>query len=438
MDKKPCRFFGGKNGCPKGDECPFLHQKTKNRRCRFFSSNQGCPYGFKCSFTHEPVLLEKHKLALNKQTNEQTSKKRKVLAPLYFCPVCKEQFENWENAKAHFEETAHIGAHCVQCGRTFVVMHHRNLHEKETGHDIFKGVLVQEVYLKEIPEEVPRTISMPSNDPATMLIDRFYHGGNVSLDNKNLTEDYVVSCLEWMVGNNVYKGTVKHIGIQLLLALEDVKVVVSCHDRIKGLIQRSMEENQDLQFLFQMNHVYRLDFDFSNIAKFKQEKVELKELEAKLDNEITEYSKLKDEESFDKAILIKFEKEKPTQQSMERIGSIVDTVTTVVRSLWKDAEIQLFGSTVWGLFDSNSDVDINVNISDKYMLTEKHALLQLDVIFKKQKLERVSLVLNSRVPLISVVIDGTVVDIVVNKVLNIKKTNLVAEYILGVHHSCFV
>jgi predicted nucleotidyltransferase len=421
---KPCRFFNTPQGCPKGLECPFMHQKMKHRRCRFFSSPSGCPYGLVCSFNHEPVLLEKQKKP--KVEESEGKKKKEIQESNYFCPVCKATFKEWEEAKTHFEESAHLGAHCTQCGRSFQVIHFRNLHETETSHDSFKGVLVQIAHLKEVPKELIKKLKKFTNHPRD-LIESFYSGYDLNVT--NLNEEYVISCLNYFVNENIYKGVVKILGIKLLLFLEESKVELKHHEKIKILIQQSLKQNQDLQFIFQMIYLYKLDREsmLKDLNSFKMEKLDLKELELKLDESILN-SKVIPSESVTLMIENLYEKEKPTKEDFSKRKEAFKIVKSMVEEIWKDATLEIFGSTKLEIFTSSSDVDVCVMLPDKYLMTEKYTLIEIKKKLTQKEIDS-SLVLKTRVPVLSFMINEIKFDVVVNQEINIKKTQLILEYI---------
>lgn len=423
----PCRFFGTKKGCPNGENCQFSHQKMKNRRCRFFNSPQGCPYSLNCTFTHEPLLLEKVKQSINKQNDEKSMKKQKLvqIQANYFCPVCFEKFEEWEATKTHFEESGHLGCHCTMCGKSFVVIHHRNVHEKESGHDVFRGVMVQEQSLKEIPKERIKKIINTVNDPPKLQIEHFYFGYEPKYDKQTITEDYVVKCLEYFLTNNVYKGLVKILGLKLLLTLEDSKQELKMKNEIEKLIQISLETNQDLQFIFQLIHLYKFSQDkvLKDLDSYKKEKIDLSVIESQLDNKLIDFEEVKPKESFTKSILESFDKE--VLKNSKDIDQIKDKLTLMIQEKWKDVSLNIYGSALLGLLTKESDIDICIIIPDKYMLTPKHALLELEEHLKKHGVEDIHTILNTRVPLISFKMDGNKIDIVIDQEVNIHKTLLI-------------
>src|SRR5690606_7109815 len=168
-------------------------------------------------------------------------KKRRV-AKGFFCPVCKEIFATWEECKTHFKDTAHLGAHCCICGRSFEALSHRNLHEKDTGHDMFKGLLVQK---QKLVYEEGKTEIGSVKDAVSLLIDNgsveqvgkcmvenFYHGNlSTMLDEldefiKQLEQKlgvekmifFIIDCIQYLIKMNVYKGVVKLLCIPILLA----------------------------------------------------------------------------------------------------------------------------------------------------------------------------------------------------------------------------
>ena len=54
-----CRYFNRREGCHKGDDCQYSHQKqtppankTDPKECRFFNRRNGCKYGTKCTYVH--------------------------------------------------------------------------------------------------------------------------------------------------------------------------------------------------------------------------------------------------------------------------------------------------------------------------------------------------------------------------------------------------
>ena len=52
MVKPLCKFFNTKDGCKKGDECEFRHDKTLKPLCKFFNTKDGCKKGDECEFRH--------------------------------------------------------------------------------------------------------------------------------------------------------------------------------------------------------------------------------------------------------------------------------------------------------------------------------------------------------------------------------------------------
>eukprot|EP01080_Neovahlkampfia_damariscottae_P002764 gene2764-4172_t len=421
---KPCRFFNTPNGCPKGDECTFLHQKMKPRRCRFFSSPEGCPYGFNCTFNHEPVLLQKQKK--NETKNEPKKQITEIKESNLFCPVCKQIFENWDDIKKHFEDTAHLGAHCTQCGKSFYTIHFRNLHEKETSHDRFKGVLVQTAHLKEVPKELIKKLKKFSNTPKD-FIQGFYYGYDLNVT--NITEDLVMDSLQYFLKENIYKGVVKILGIKLLLFLEESKLELKQVNKVKLLIQDSLKQNQDLQFIFQMIYLYKLDRDeqLKDYSNYKFAKVDLKLLDAKLDDEIS-----KSKPNFDEVssfIENLYEKEKPTKEMLFKRLEAFKKIKKIVNDIWSDASLDIFGSTKYEIYTETSDVDICVLIPNKYLLTDKHVLVEIKKKLFQQGIIDSSLVLKTRVPVLSFVLDDIDFDVVANQEINLKKTQLILEYI---------
>lgn len=426
---KPCIFYNTKKGCPNGDSCQFLHQKMKNRRCRFFNSPQGCPYSLNCTFTHEPVLLEKYKQSLNKQNDEKSSKKQKKETSNYFCPICFEKFEEWETTKTHFEDSGHLGCHCIMCGKSFVVIHHRNLHEKETGHDIFRGVMVQEQSLKEVPKERIKKINNTVNDDPKKQIELFYFGYEPKYDKELISEDYVIKCLEYFIHNNVYKGLVKILGIRMLLTLEDSKKELKMKNQVEKLIQDSLETNQDLQFIFQLIYLYQLSKDtiLKDLDSYKKEKFDLKTIESQIDNKLIDFNEVKNNELLTKSILTSFQSE--ILENSKEINEIKEKLSSIIKEKWPDISLHIFGSSLLGLLTKDSDIDICMMVPDKYMLTPKHALLELEDFLNKKGFEEVHTVLNTRVPVISFKMDSYKIDLVVDQEVNIHKTHLILNYI---------
>jgi len=57
-----CRFFNGKRGCNKGEDCDFLHvlkpvkpNRAGQKVCRFWKTKEGCNKGDECTFLHSDV-----------------------------------------------------------------------------------------------------------------------------------------------------------------------------------------------------------------------------------------------------------------------------------------------------------------------------------------------------------------------------------------------
>jgi predicted nucleotidyltransferase len=365
----------------------------------------------------------------------------------------------------------------VLCGESFFAISHKKKHEKITGHEEYKGISIQEKSLRktQLIQIKQNQVEKKYNDEeeyTKYLINKFYSTSTFHLekDEKGMNTFQVIYNL---MEENLYKGVVKIIGLQLLKnQLEKTKQKEE--ELLKKIVIKGIRENQDLELIQYIIEKYEMNKEMIKENYQTPTKTEMSKVKEESDKKIKYYENNLVEVK--RGIIKKVEEEVYKNYEEMRVGEGEgEKRMKVIKMLEKylidelnvKLELIIFGSFSNNLYSLDSDVDVCLKLENENnfeLIYNNQILFKIKNILsnnfdkeekniyekeenfeknkeekieknnyekeeKKLKIKKIEIITNSKIPVLKCKINEINIDIILYKESNIKKKEYLQNYI---------
>jgi predicted nucleotidyltransferase len=263
----------------------------------------------------------------------------------------------------------------VLCGESFFAISHKNKHEKITGHEEYKGISIQEKSLRktQLIQIKQNQVEKKYNDEeeyTKYLVNKFYSTSTFHLekDEKGMNTFQVIYNL---MEENLYKGVVKIIGLQLLKnQLEKTKQKEE--ELLKKIVIKGIRENQDLELIQYIIEKYEMNKEMIKENYQTPTKTEMSKVKEESDKKIKYYENNLVEVK--RGIIKKVEEEVYKNYEEMRVGEgegekrmkvIKMLEKYLIDELKVKLELIIFGSFSNNLYSLDSDVDVCLKLENE-------------------------------------------------------------------------